>query len=88
MVDQTLTGAQATVDIRQFDGTTVMARCMHTRGSPENPLTTTQVEDKFRRYAASRLSATQVDGVVQAVAHLEQLGSVRELMGMLRCGPS
>ena len=88
MADPTLTGAQATVDVQQSDGTTVMARCTHTRGSPENPLTTRQVEDKFRRYAAPRLSASQVDGVVQAVAQLEQLGSVRELMGMLRCSPS
>jgi 2-methylcitrate dehydratase PrpD len=83
-VDPALSGAQTTVDVLLSDGSSVSTRCTHPRGSPENPMTTAQVEAKFRRYAASRLSAAQVDFVVQAVARLEQLGSVRELMGMLR----
>jgi 2-methylcitrate dehydratase PrpD len=82
--DPALSGAESTVGVQRSDGTSVTARCTHTKGSPENPLTTAQVEAKFRRYAAPRLSAAQVDFVVQAVAQLEQLGSVRELMGMLR----
>jgi 2-methylcitrate dehydratase PrpD len=87
-LDPALTGAESTVDVQRSDGTKLTARCTHTRGAPENPLTTAQVEAKFRRYAAPRLSPSQVDGVVQAVAQLEQLGSVRELMGMLRCASS
>jgi 2-methylcitrate dehydratase PrpD len=88
VLDPVLTGPQSTVDVRLADGTTVSARCMHTRGSPENPLTTAQVEAKFRRYAAPRLSAAQVDGVVQAVAQFERLGSVRDLLGLLRHAPA
>jgi 2-methylcitrate dehydratase PrpD len=84
VLDTALSGPEATVAIRLSNGTTHSAHCVHTRGSPENPLTTAQVEAKFRRYAAARLSVGQVDAVVQAVAGLEAVASVRALMGMLR----
>ena len=84
VLDPALPGPAATVEVSLSDGTTRTAQCVHTRGSPENPLTTAQVEAKFRRYATPRLSANHVDGVVQAVASLEEVGSIRELTGMLR----
>lgn len=83
-LDTALTGPEATVELRLQNGTTLAARCIHTRGSPENPLTTEQVRAKFRRYAASVLSANQIDGVIQTVARLEDVGSIRTLTGMLR----
>jgi 2-methylcitrate dehydratase PrpD len=86
--DPGLRGPEATVEIGLSDNTLLATRCTHTRGSPENPLTTAQVVAKFRRYAAPRLSASQVDGVVQAVARLEELGSVRDLTALLRRGPA
>ena len=83
-LDATLTGPEATVELQLQNGTTLATRCTHTRGSPENPLTTEQVQAKFRRYAADRLSSSQIDGVIQAVAQLETIGSVRDLTKMLR----
>jgi 2-methylcitrate dehydratase PrpD len=79
-----LSGPEAMVEVALWDGATFTARCTHTSGSPENPLTVEQVEAKFRRYAAPRLSPSQVERVIQSVAGLEELGSVRDLMGMLR----
>ena len=84
VLDTALSGPEATVELRLSNGTTITARCMHTKGSPENPMTTAQVEAKFRRYAVVRLPADQVDAVVQAVARLEEIGSVRDLMAILR----
>jgi 2-methylcitrate dehydratase PrpD len=84
VLDPGLSGPAATVEVILSNGTTFTARCTHTRGSPENPLTTAQVEAKFRRYAAPRLSAAQVEAVIQAVAGLEQVASVRDLMRQLR----
>jgi 2-methylcitrate dehydratase PrpD len=83
-LDTALSGPEATVDVVLSNGRTITARCVHTRGSPENPLTTAQVEAKFRRYAEPRLTGGQIDAVVGAVARLEEIGSVRELTGMLR----
>jgi 2-methylcitrate dehydratase PrpD len=84
VLDPALSGPEATVAVTLGDGTVRSARCRHTRGSPENPLTTAQVEAKFRRYAAPRLTAAQTDSVIQAVARLEDMESVRDLTAMLR----
>ena len=85
--DAALSGVQAMVDIETADGKTFSARCDHPRGSPENRLSRPQIENKFRTYAKGRLSDVQVDGVIGAVMGLEQLGSVRTLMDMLRETP-
>jgi 2-methylcitrate dehydratase PrpD len=84
VLDTELSGPQATVEVTLPNGTTVASRCIDTRGSPENPLTTAQVEAKFRRYAAPVLPSAQIDAVVRAVADLEDQESVRNLMRLLR----
>ena len=83
-IDPKLSGVEAVVDAEMADGSTISVRCEHPRGSPENPLTRAQVENKFRTYAPARLSAARVEEVIGAVANLEKLGSVRTLMDMLR----
>src|SRR6266581_4538819 len=84
--DPTLGEVQAAVEI-DMDGATFKAHCDHPRGSPENPLSRGQIEDKFRTYAAGVLSPAAIAGTIDAVANLEKLGSVRKLMAMLRAGP-
>lgn len=82
--DKTLQGVQAIVEAETNDGKTIRVRCDTPRGSPENPLTRAQIEAKFRTYAKDRLAAARVDQVVDTVARLEDLGSVRTLMEALR----
>ncbi len=82
--DPSLTGSQATVEIEMADGKKYSARCVHPRGSYENPLSRAQVEDKFRTYAKSRLSASRIEEVIAAVNGLESLPSTRKLMELLR----
>jgi 2-methylcitrate dehydratase PrpD len=82
--DATLTGVQAVVEAQTTDGKTFSVRCDHPRGSAENPLTRAQIETKFRTYAKSRLPAANVDAVIDAVTRIEDLGSVRTLMDLLR----
>src|SRR5207248_11444543 len=82
--DPALTGVQAVVDIELADGKTLSARCEHPRGSYENPLTRGQIEGKFRAYAKGVLSDAHIDDVIGAVNRLEDFGSVRRLMEMLR----
>ena len=84
--DPTLGEVQAAVEI-DMDGASFKAHCDHPRGSPENPLSREQIEDKFRTYAAGVLSPAAIAGTIDAVANLEKLGSVRKLMAMLRAGP-
>jgi 2-methylcitrate dehydratase PrpD len=77
---------QAVVEI-EADGTTLTARCEHPRGSAENPLSRAQIEGKFRTYADAVLTPSAIAGTIDAVGNLEGLGSVRQLMDMLRVAP-
>ena len=82
--DPKLIGGQAIADVTTQDGKTVTARCNHPLGTPENPLSRDQVEDKFRTYAVSRLSPDTVESVITAIDKLETLSSARELIDLLR----
>ena len=84
--DLALTGAQAVVEAETTSGETIVVRCDHPRGAPENPLARAQIEDKFRAYATPRLSDANTEEAISAVSRLEELKSVRRLMDLLRAG--
>jgi 2-methylcitrate dehydratase PrpD len=84
--DPSVDGSQAIVEIEISDGT-LSARCEHPLGSYENPLTRSQIEHKFRAYAKGVLPEAHIADVVAAVDRLEDFGSVRKLMDLLRAAP-
>jgi 2-methylcitrate dehydratase PrpD len=82
--DPSLVGVQAVVEAVTTSRGTLAVRCDTPKGAPENPLTRAQIEGKFRTYAKARLSASRVEEVIGTVARLEELGSTRKLMDILR----
>jgi len=84
--DAAVTGSQAAVDIVMDDGATFSARCRHPLGSPENPLSRKQIEQKFHSHAAGVIADAQIADVIAAIDRLEDFGSARELMASLRGG--
>ncbi|HEX2825036.1 MAG TPA: MmgE/PrpD family protein [Burkholderiales bacterium] len=82
--DPALKEVQAVIEAELTDGRTVSVRCDTPRGAPENRLTRSQVEAKFRTYAQGRIADARIEDVIATVAKLEQLGDVRKLMEMLR----
>jgi len=86
--DVAVAGSQAIVEIAMDDGTTFSARCEHPLGGSENPLSRAQIENKFRSYADGVLPDAHVADVIEAVDRLEDLDSVRSLMGLLRAAPN
>jgi 2-methylcitrate dehydratase PrpD len=84
--DASISGSQAIVDVETADGATFSERCEHPLGSSENPLSRGQIEQKFRTYAKGALPDAAISEVIDAVARLEDLGSVRTLMELL--GPT
>ena len=84
--DPALSGVQCVVAAETVDGRTVSVRCDHPRGSPENPLTRGEVEEKFRVYARSVLSGPAIEKAIRTISKLEDLKSVRGLMDLLRAG--
>ncbi len=85
--DSSVNGSQAVVDIEMADGRTLSARCEHPLGGFENPLSRAQIEQKFRTYAKDFLPDNQVAEVIGAVDRLEDFGSIRRLMDLLRTTP-
>jgi 2-methylcitrate dehydratase PrpD len=82
--DASVTGSQAKVEVVLNDGARYASRCDHPLGSFENPLSRSQVEQKFRTYATGVLAESHVEDVIEAVARLETFGSVRKLTDLLR----
>ena len=85
--DAALSGSQAKVDLLLTDGARLSAHCEHPLGAFENPLSQSQVEQKFRLYAAGLLPDARIEEVIGTVRRLETFGSVRELMVLLRAAP-
>jgi len=86
-LDPALKGVEAKVEIENADGSRASAHCIHPRGSFENPLSRSEVEDKLRAYAKGLLADAAVEEVISMVATLEDLPSVRSLMDLLRAPP-
>lgn len=82
--DDNLKDVQSVVEFELVDGTKIMKRCDFPRGSAENPLTRAQIETKLRTYAQNRLSPSTINRIIGSVAALENFGSVRDLMQLLR----
>ena len=72
------------VEAETVDGRTISVRCDHPRGSPENPLSRAQIEEKFRTYAKALLPGASVEETIRAISNLEDLKSARRLMDLLR----
>jgi len=86
-LDPALSGVAAVVAIEDADGATLSARCVHPRGSFENPLSRGEIEAKLRTYAKGRIADAAVEEVIGMIAALEELPSVRPLMDLLRAAP-
>jgi 2-methylcitrate dehydratase PrpD len=82
-----ISGSQAEVAVETAGGGTFSARCEHPLGSFENPLSRAQIEQKFRTYAEAVLPDAQIADVIGTVDRLENFGSIRKLMDLLRATP-
>ncbi|HEY5065455.1 MAG TPA: MmgE/PrpD family protein [Xanthobacteraceae bacterium] len=85
--DDSVEGSQAKIDIEMAAGETLSSRCEHPLGSFENPLSRTQIAQKFRTYARGVLPDANIAAVIDAVEHLEDFGPVGGLMNLIRAAP-
>jgi 2-methylcitrate dehydratase PrpD len=72
------------IDIELADGRTVSGRADFGKGSPSNPMSYTELAEKFRECAAwGGLSRASAEKVIDLVFNLEKLRSIRELTRLL-----
>ena len=65
------------------DGTKYEARVDFVKGSPENPLSREELEDKFRNLATFVLSHERAEAIIKAVRDLDCMGDVSMLGHLL-----
>ena len=85
--DVAVAGSQAKIDVEMDDGATLSGACEHPLGSPENPLSRAQIERKFRSHAQGVIPDAHVADAIDAINGIEEFGSVRKLMDLLRAAP-
>ncbi|QIL79369.1 MmgE/PrpD family protein [Diaphorobacter sp. HDW4A] len=73
----------ARIELQTCDGRTLTHEILHRRGSPENPLTAYEVEQKFRNVVAGCLPLTATERVVQLVSEIDRLDDVERLLTLL-----
>lgn len=65
-------------------GQTFTRKVTYAKGCPENPLTPTELEAKFRMLASSVVSAERVEGIIQTVRGVASAPLVESLTALLR----
>jgi 2-methylcitrate dehydratase PrpD len=72
------------VEIKLKNGKVLAGEALHTRGSEKVPFSDEIMADKFRTLAQVVLPRERVEAIMQTVNRLETLGSVAELVPLLR----
>src|SRR6267143_1494493 len=72
------------VTITTKDGRTFTQQLDYPKGDPRNPLTDTEIEEKFAALAEGVLSKSAQQKVKDAIWNLEKIGAVSKLMGMMK----
>jgi 2-methylcitrate dehydratase len=74
------------VDLTQASGDAHSQHIDHPLGHAERPMTDSQVEEKFRSLATTRLGPSQAEDVIGRVWDLEGLPNVRALLAPILVG--
>ena len=72
------------VEIRLRDGSSVMHEVAGPKGSPENPISVNEVEEKFHSLVDPIIGDKQADRIAGEVSRIEQMDSIKPLLECLR----
>jgi 2-methylcitrate dehydratase PrpD len=75
---------QAIVEIELADGRKVRHHAKAVRGTPDNPMTTKEIEEKAVDLVAPITGRERANGLVEAIRRLDATASVRELRPLLQ----
>jgi len=72
------------VNITTKDGATFSKKLDYPKGDPRNPLSDSEIEEKFRALAEGVLSKKAQDKLIAAIWSLEKCTSISKLMGLMK----
>jgi aconitate decarboxylase len=75
----------ARVDVRTSDGTSFRREVWHRRGSPENPVSRQEVEEKFAANVDRLLVPSAATRLQSLAAALDVLADAKEIVDIMRC---
>jgi hypothetical protein len=75
---------QGIVEVELSDGRKVRHHAVAVRGTPDNPMTTAEIETKAIDLVAPISGQAKAEGLVKAIANLGTLKSVRDLRPLLQ----
>jgi 2-methylcitrate dehydratase PrpD len=81
--DKGLGGGKCRVELTLKNGNKLNGNCEDPLGTPENPMSQQQIEEKFHTYARLWLSEAQVKALQEAVMDLENQKSMREFVALI-----
>ncbi|OZI43131.1 MmgE/PrpD family protein [Bordetella genomosp. 4] len=73
----------AVVTITSTSGAAFTTEILHRRGSPESPLSPSEIEYKFRNIVRPCLRTEDIDTVIELTRNLDQLADIQPLLGIL-----
>lgn len=73
----------ARLKVRTRGGREIEKLLLHRRGSPEEPLTPEDIENKFRHVVSPCVSKNTSDRIVRLVSSLEKVDDLSELIGLI-----
>jgi 2-methylcitrate dehydratase PrpD len=85
-VDPELTGARlgaAIVEVELANGSKIRRRVDHPKGHPENPLSQTELEEKFRSLVSPVLNEADATCLIEMTRDLENLSQLENLFALL-----
>jgi 2-methylcitrate dehydratase PrpD len=76
--------AAGIVEVRTRRGQSFTERVDHPTGTPQNPMSQLDMEEKFLSLSSKVINAKQAHRIIETVDHLENVENVRELADLVR----
>jgi 2-methylcitrate dehydratase PrpD len=76
--------AAAIVELRTRNGQTFTEQVVHPTGSPQNPMSQQEIEEKFFSLSSQVISRAQAERILDMVGNLENMQNLRELGDFVR----
>ena len=72
------------VEVKTVDGRIYEEAIKYSKGTPNNPFTTEELNDKFKTLASALFSENRIDKILETITILEKLEDISALMGLLK----
>ena len=82
IADNNIPGGKCVAELITKTGQKFTGSCDAPLGTPENPMSVEQVEDKFRTYSRDILPVDQAEELRSLILNLENQGSVRAVIDL------